>query len=157
TATWCASRIPTAGTTARFVSCRPRRTSCSSISRIRVKSTARSFYAASRSVLNCRRAPETFRRMANAVVLDGNSLTIEDVLAVANRSARVELSVHARTRIAASRRHVDALLERNAVAYGVTTGFGKLGDVVIPRERLAELQVNLVRSHTVGVGPLLPD
>src|SRR5205823_1068681 len=55
------------------------------------------------------------------------------------------------------RRHVEALVERQAVAYGITTGFGKLSDVVIPVERLAELQVNLVRSHAAGVGALLPE
>jgi histidine ammonia-lyase len=94
--------------------------------------------------------------MANAVVLDGNSLALDDVLAVAD-GAKVDLSGTARARIAASRRHVDALLARNEVAYGITTGFGVLSDVAIPRERLAELQVNLVRSHASGVGPLLPD
>src|SRR3954463_15562178 len=95
--------------------------------------------------------------MANAVVLDGSSLTIEDVLAVADRTAKVDLSGQARARISTSRRHVDALLARNEVAYGITTGFGVLSDVAIPRERLAELQVNLVRSHASGVGPLLPE
>ena len=40
----------------------------------------------------------------------------------------------------ASRRHVEALVQRNAVAYGVTTGFGKLSEIAIPRDRLAELQ-----------------
>ena len=39
----------------------------------------------------------------------------------------------------------------------MTTGFGKLSDVAIPSERLAELQVNLVRSHAAGVGDLLPE
>ena len=39
----------------------------------------------------------------------------------------------------------------------MTTGFGKLSDVAIPPERLAELQVNLVRSHAAGVGDLLPE
>jgi histidine ammonia-lyase len=41
--------------------------------------------------------------------------------------------------------------------YGVTTGFGKLSEIAIPPDRLAELQVNLVRSHSAGVGPLLPE
>ena len=51
---------------------------------------------------------------------------------------------------------VSALVASNAVAYGVTTGFGKLSDVAIPRDRLDELQVNLVRSHAAGVGPCCP-
>jgi histidine ammonia-lyase len=95
--------------------------------------------------------------MTTPVVLDGNALTIDDVFAVAVRSAPVSLAPLARERALQSRRHVEALVERNAVAYGVTTGFGKLSDVVIPVERLAELQVNLVRSHAAGVGALLPE
>jgi histidine ammonia-lyase len=95
--------------------------------------------------------------MTTPVVLDGNSLTIEDVFSVAERSAPVSLAPVARERALASRRHVETLLDRKAVAYGVTTGFGKLSDVVIPEDRLAELQVNLVRSHAAGIGALLPE
>jgi histidine ammonia-lyase len=95
--------------------------------------------------------------MTKQVVLDGNALTIDDVFSVAVRSAPVSLAPHARERANQSRRHVESLVERKAVAYGVTTGFGKLGDVVIPHERLAELQVNLIRSHAAGVGALLPE
>ena len=95
--------------------------------------------------------------MTTPVVVDGNSLTIEDVCAVAVMSAPVSLAPAARERAMRSRRHVDALVERKAVAYGVTTGFGKLSEVSIPIDRLAELQVNLVRSHAVGIGALLPE
>jgi histidine ammonia-lyase len=95
--------------------------------------------------------------MATPVVLDGNALTIDDVFSVAVRSAPVSLAPAARERALQSRRHVEALVERNAVAYGVTTGFGKLSDVVIPIDRIAELQVNLIRSHAAGVGALLPE
>ena len=95
--------------------------------------------------------------MTTQVVLDGNALTIEDVLAVAERGASVSLAPAARKRILASRKHVESLVEKKAVAYGVTTGFGKLSDVVIPNDRLAELQVNLIRSHASGVGDLLPE
>ena len=51
---------------------------------------------------------------------------------------------------------VEAILARHEAVYGVTTGFGKLSDVAIPPDRLAELQVNLVRSHAAGVGLPLP-
>src|SRR4051812_24441471 len=95
--------------------------------------------------------------MATPVVLDGNSLTIDDVFAVAAHAAPVSLAPAARQRAAATRRHVDALVEQNAVAYGITTGFGKLSEIAIPRDRLAELQINLVRSHAAGVGALLPE
>src|SRR6201996_5386684 len=95
--------------------------------------------------------------MTNEVVIDGNSLTIDQVTAVARDRVRVSLAAHARQRAATTRKVVDALVAKRAVAYGVTTGFGKLSEVAIPPERLAELQVNLVRSHAAGVGDLLPE
>jgi histidine ammonia-lyase len=95
--------------------------------------------------------------MTNDVFIDGNSLTLEQVAAVARDRATVSLAPHARQRVAITRGVVDELVANHAVAYGVTTGFGKLSEVAIPTERLAELQVNLVRSHAAGVGDLLPE
>ncbi|MFI5239654.1 MAG: histidine ammonia-lyase [Gemmatimonadales bacterium] len=89
--------------------------------------------------------------------LDGRSLRIVGVVAVARGRVRVELSNSARTAMAASNAIVTRIVERNEVVYGVTTGFGKLSDIAIPPHRLAELQVNLIRSHAVGVGPLLTE
>src|SRR5262249_16401038 len=63
----------------------------------------------------------------------------------------------ARNRAQAARAVVERLAAERAVAYGVTTGFGKLSEVAIPPDRLADLQVNLVRSHAVGVGDRLPE
>ena len=93
----------------------------------------------------------------NEVVLDGTSLRIEDVVAVARRYAPVSVSRAAQERVTAARRAIDKLVAENAVVYGVTTGFGKLSDVAIPPARLADLQRNLVRSHAAGVGDLLPE
>ncbi|MEO8334233.1 MAG: histidine ammonia-lyase [bacterium] len=95
--------------------------------------------------------------MQTAVTLDGNSLTLDDVVAVAVDYAPVELGQAARLRMMKANDVVTQLVAGNAVAYGVTTGFGKLSDVAIPRDRLDELQVNLVRSHAAGVGPLLSE
>jgi len=95
--------------------------------------------------------------MVSPVVLDGNSLTIEDVFSVAVRATSASLAPAARERALESRRHVESLVEREEVAYGITTGFGKLSDIVVPPHRLAELQVNLVRSHAAGVGDPLPE
>jgi len=95
--------------------------------------------------------------MINEVVIDGNSLTLEQVTAVARDRAPISLAPHARPRAGRARQIVDDLVTRGAVAYGVTTGFGKLSDVAIPPGRLAELQVNLIRSHAAGVGDLLPE
>ncbi|MGI9078328.1 MAG: histidine ammonia-lyase [Gemmatimonadaceae bacterium] len=95
--------------------------------------------------------------MQDSVVLDGDSLRISDVHAVAVGRVSVALASAARARMARTRAVVEGVVNSGGVAYGVTTGFGKLSDIAIPAERLAELQVNLVRSHAAGVGPLLPE
>ena len=90
--------------------------------------------------------------MTVPVVLDGNSLTLSQVEAVARGDVPVSLSDSARARMMRAHVHVDRIVRDREVVYGVTTGFGKLSEVAIPPERLAELQVNLVRSHASGVG-----
>jgi len=90
--------------------------------------------------------------MNDTVVLDGSSLAIADVEAVARGNRRVSLADGARARMLRAHDHVDRIVRERSVVYGVTTGFGKLSEVAIPPERLAELQVNLVRSHASGVG-----
>ena len=89
------------------------------------------------------------------MTLDGQSLTLGDLEALARGRERVALSPAAREGVARSRRVVDDVVARGSVVYGVTTGFGNFADVVIPRDKLRELQLNLVRSHAAGVGPPL--
>ena len=91
------------------------------------------------------------------LILDGASLTIADVVAVATAGRPVALAPAAADRMRATRTVVEGLAARGEAVYGVTTGFGKLSDVAIPADQLAQLQVNLVRSHAAGVGPRLPE
>ncbi len=93
---------------------------------------------------------------ASPVVLDGRTLEIADVRAVAEGGAPVSLHPSAVERMGATRRVVESIVARDAAVYGVNTGFGKLSDIAIPAEKLAALQVNLVRSHSAGVGTPLP-
>lgn len=93
--------------------------------------------------------------MHEPLALDGNSLTLDDVAAVA-AGYQVRLAPSAAQRMRGTQAAVQRIVRDNAVVYGVTTGFGKLSEIAIPTERLAELQVNLVRSHASGVGALLP-
>ncbi len=95
--------------------------------------------------------------MPASLTIDGNSLTLTDVVAVADGRSTVTLAPGARAAVERTQAVVDSLVRDNAVAYGVTTGFGKLSEIAIPPDRLAELQVNLVRSHAAGVGPLLSE
>ncbi|HKB38106.1 MAG TPA: histidine ammonia-lyase [Gemmataceae bacterium] len=91
------------------------------------------------------------------VVLTGEDLTPEDVLAVARGRATVTISANALHRVARCRAVVDKLLEARTVVYGLTTGFGSLRDILIPPEHLRKLQQNLIRSHSCGVGPPVPE
>jgi len=86
------------------------------------------------------------------VTLDGHSLAIADVVAVARRNAPVALDPGARDAVKQSRRAVEAAVERGETIYGVNTGFGKLAHVRIPPEQARQLQLNLIRSHASGVG-----
>ncbi|MDT5159600.1 MAG: histidine ammonia-lyase [Acidobacteriota bacterium] len=89
--------------------------------------------------------------------LDGQSLTLEEVARVARGGETVRLSASARERVEASRRTVERIVAESRVVYGVNTGFGKLSDVTVPADELRELQLNLVRSHSCGLGSALSE
>ncbi len=90
------------------------------------------------------------------IQLHGPGVTIADVVAVARESARVELSREAIERMSAARDIVDRLAEGEP-KYGISTGFGALATVSIPRDRRQALQVALVRSHAAGMGDPVED
>jgi len=84
--------------------------------------------------------------------LNGEHISLVQLAAVALEGEAVRISPDARPRILASRRVIEQILARDAVIYGVNTGFGKLSDVRIPHGELRQLQLNLVRSHACGIG-----
>jgi histidine ammonia-lyase len=92
---------------------------------------------------------------ASDLVLDGQSLTLDGLEAVALQGRRIAIAPEANARIQAARRVVDDAVGAGRVVYGVTTGFGSFADVHIPVDRLRDLQLNLIRSHAAGVGPPL--
>jgi histidine ammonia-lyase len=94
--------------------------------------------------------------MSRSVTLNGRSLTLDDVVAVARGWTTVQVSPEASARAAQSRAAIERAAEGVAAVYGVNTGFGKLASVRIPPDRLLELQRNLILSHCAGVGPPLP-
>ena len=97
------------------------------------------------------------RNSSRPVAIDGHTLTLEDVERIA-RGARGALTPQAKRRVTASRRAVDDATRGGRQVYGVNTGFGQLAGVGIPPDKLAELQVNLIRSHAAGTGaPLSGD
>jgi len=97
--------------------------------------------------------------LTSPLTLDGHSLTLEDVLAVARERRRVALAPAAREGMLASRAYVESLLAPNAPpVYGINTGFGIFADRSVSPEDSARLSRNLILSHSVGVGaPLAED
>ena len=89
-------------------------------------------------------------------MVDGRTLTLEAVERVAY-GARCTLAPAARRLVSASRRAVERAVRGGRLVYGVNTGFGHLADVRIADSELAELQVNLIRSHAAGTGALLEE
>ncbi len=86
------------------------------------------------------------------MVVVGETLTPEDVAAVARDDVMVEISDEARERVRDSRERVDSVIESGDAVYGINTGFGELVTERIPQDKLEELQTNLVRSHASGQG-----
>jgi histidine ammonia-lyase len=92
-----------------------------------------------------------------AYVLDGQSLTIDDVFRIARGpSVRVSLKPEARRALVKSRAIVERAIGSGQTIYGINTGFGKLANVRVPPDQLDQLQTNLIRSHAAGVGNPLP-
>lgn len=99
--------------------------------------------------------PQLFSR-GRDLRLDGNSLTIEEAFLAERNGGKVSLSRSAVRKMTQSRDQVEKWLGGNEVIYGVTTGFGEFATVKIPQDRIKQLQVNLIRSHSAGTGDPLP-
>jgi histidine ammonia-lyase len=90
------------------------------------------------------------------VLLDGSTLTLEQLLAIAEHGEAVALTQAARARVRAARAVVDRRAGGDEPAYGINTGFGSFAEVKIPAAALETLQLNLLRSHAAGLGDPLP-
>jgi histidine ammonia-lyase len=86
------------------------------------------------------------------LLIDGDTLRLEEILQVAHNEVTVELSPEAEACVRASRELVDRVAAGDAPAYGINTGFGTLAEVRIDKKDLRELQRNLIVSHAAGVG-----
>jgi len=92
------------------------------------------------------------------ISLDGNSLSTKQLVILGKGNVKIKATERAMNSVKSSRGLLDKVVDENKVVYGVTTGFGKFANVVIPREQLDQLQLNLIRSHACGVGrPLTPE
>ncbi len=90
------------------------------------------------------------------VIIDGESLTLEELVAVARGGATVRISDEALSRVKANRELLEGLVGRGLRCYGVNTGLGPLSHVSLGPDEASRLQENMVRSHAAGTGPPLP-
>ncbi|CAK6961640.1 histidine ammonia-lyase [Scomber scombrus] len=99
-----------------------------------------------------------YKEPGEYIGLDGNSLTSTDLVNLGRGLYKIKLTPEAERGVVKSRELLDTIVKENKVVYGITTGFGKFARTVIPVHKLKELQENLVRSHSAGVGnPLSPE
>lgn len=91
-----------------------------------------------------------------AVVINGRDLTVEEVIRVCRQNEKVEIAPEAKKAVQKARDYIEKKLEDGAVIYGLTTGFGKFSNVLISKEETAELQKNLIMSHTCTMGEPYP-
>lgn len=91
-----------------------------------------------------------------AVVINGRDLTVEEVIRICRQNEKVEIAPEAKKAVQKARDYIEKKLEDGAVIYGLTTGFGKFSNVLISKEETAELQKNLIMSHTCTMGEPYP-
>ncbi len=91
------------------------------------------------------------------IQIDGEHLSIEDLWRIVFNGAEAEIAPSARERMNASRAVIERLIETDAPVYGVNTGFGKMATTRISHDEIRHLQLNLVRSHSCGVGEPLSE
>jgi len=90
------------------------------------------------------------------IVLDGFSLTPENVEHAARGAVWVLLSGEAKKRIQSARKCIEEAVQKEKRIYGVNTGFGALANVIIGQDQIEKLQENLIRSHCTGIGEPFP-
>ncbi|WP_413302843.1 histidine ammonia-lyase [Bacillus sp. 1P10SD] len=91
------------------------------------------------------------------ITLTGESLTLEQMKEVLYRGQKVRASEKSMDAVKKSREAVDRIVSESKVVYGITTGFGKFSDVLIDKNHVQDLQLNLIRSHACGVGEPFPE
>jgi histidine ammonia-lyase len=86
------------------------------------------------------------------IQIDGEHLTIEDIVKVSREKAKVVIPEEVKNRVRKCRSFLEDLVKKGEVIYGVNTAFGALSNITIPLEETEKLQLNLIRSHSTGVG-----
>jgi histidine ammonia-lyase len=88
----------------------------------------------------------------SVVTLDGHVVTVDEVVAVARRDARVDVTAEVLANVSIARARIEELAAAAEPKYGISTGFGALANRHISPELRAQLQRSLIRSHAAGMG-----
>ncbi|MER5996148.1 tyrosine 2,3-aminomutase [Streptomyces viridosporus] len=99
----------------------------------------------------------TIDTTAAVVTFDGETLGIDEVRRIAEEHAPCAVSPGVLTKAAASRKQFEDIIHQGASVYGVTTGYGEMIYMQVEPSKEVELQTNLIRSHSAGVGPLFAE
>jgi histidine ammonia-lyase len=88
-------------------------------------------------------------------VITTSGMTMQDVIDIARKDSKIEISAEALAAIAKTRAQVEALAIGDTPVYGISTGFGALAQRHIPLQDRTKLQKSLIRSHAAGMGPVV--
>ncbi|MCC6137132.1 MAG: aromatic amino acid lyase, partial [Bdellovibrionaceae bacterium] len=86
------------------------------------------------------------------MIINGENITIDSIVEVAYGKTKVQLAESSKTKMNQSREYIMGRVNQGEVIYGVNTGFGAFSSVSISKEEIVQLQKNLIRSHSMGVG-----
>jgi histidine ammonia-lyase len=92
----------------------------------------------------------------NYFEIDGRNLTVENSIEAGRRKVKLRLSRESAEKVKSARKLVDKWIKNNEIVYGITTGFGEFKDVRIGQKDTEKLQINLLLSHSAGVGSQIP-
>ncbi|MFA6827079.1 MAG: histidine ammonia-lyase [Bacilli bacterium] len=90
------------------------------------------------------------------IIVDGSSLTLEQLISVARENEKIQISAQSKKRVRSASLFVKEISESDKAVYGINTGFGQLSNVMIEKDKVELLQINLLMSHACGMGEPLP-
>uniref|UniRef100_A0A8C9YSN7 Histidine ammonia-lyase n=1 Tax=Sander lucioperca TaxID=283035 RepID=A0A8C9YSN7_SANLU len=93
----------------------------------------------------------SYKEPKEYISLDGKSLTTAALVSLGQGLFKIKLTPEAQGKAIKCREVIDAFIREDRVVYGVNTGFGMFARTLIPKEQLAQLQANVIRSHCAGV------
>jgi histidine ammonia-lyase len=92
--------------------------------------------------------------MGKIIIFPDKKITVDDIWEVAKNNAKVFLSEETKLGVKKARGVIEKIISRDKIIYGINTGFGQLKNKIISRDKIKKLQLNLIKSHAVGIGEI---